>query len=171
LFIFKYVHIVYFMEILSLTRFRFLLFSTRCGRVEYLKLLLYSSPFACLLQLSIIWDIVIIHCSQWPIWQDYCWFYKHLKDFYIKPAFRKIDFVLSVTLKNYHIFRNVYFSNFYAPQNFWNFATFLELFLDIRKFQLLLVFFKLLSIKNSSLGQKTWKYNIKFLISYLVSGN
>lgn len=32
------------MEIHILTRFRFLLFSTRCGRVEYLKLLLYSSP-------------------------------------------------------------------------------------------------------------------------------
>lgn len=36
------------------------------GRVEYLKLLLKMSV-ACLLQLSILWDIVIVHCRKYPI--------------------------------------------------------------------------------------------------------
>lgn len=64
------------MEMFSLSNFRFLLFSTKCGREEYLKLLLYKNvPIVCWLLVTT-FDFMghchYTHCSQWSIRQYYC---------------------------------------------------------------------------------------------------
>jgi len=80
--------------------------------------------------------------------------------------------VFGATLKNNRRYMILFWqkfsiSVFYSPYDLKNIFTLFELFPGIRKFRFLLVlFFKLLSIKTVSLGRKTWKLHTMFLTRF-----